>query len=341
MRESLLFDAIKQHDDNVFEALISDPQINLNAQEPLNGNTPLMMAVAHRYLKGVEKLVQAGADVNKTDFNGQTALIKAVIWNDPAYVRALITTQTDLNTQDNMGNTASIYAVMAHSYEIQALLSREAKKRHIALKKEVQRHLRHADGNAFADREEKQDIQNNADLFHKIADIKEQAQQVKADMSILFKKWMDLVDEQNVEAINYLIKNNIIDIDLQDSKGETALFKVMVAGNERLSSMLLELGASPDVQNNQGITPLMVASALKNVQMVKQGLMHSKNIHLQNHKGKTALDFAMGDKEITALFQEKIRENLMRTPISSSPAIIENQSLAGGHNYRTGAQSER
>ena len=48
--------------------------VDLNATNPETGTTPLMLATEHGYHRICEMLIDAGADVNASDFLGNTAL---------------------------------------------------------------------------------------------------------------------------------------------------------------------------------------------------------------------------------------------------------------------------
>jgi len=81
------------------QGLIIDPEDNL-----------LITAVDKKSFSVVQKLLQQGVDINKTDAKGQTALMHAVKWGDSDMVRLLLIKEANASIQDNMGRTAELFA---------------------------------------------------------------------------------------------------------------------------------------------------------------------------------------------------------------------------------------
>ena len=80
------------------------------------------------------------------------------------------------------------------------------------------------------------------------------------------------------------------DPNIQDDNGYTAL---MDAGeSERVTRLLLVGGADPNIQNNDGETPLMRSSKTGHLEVVKVLLEYGADPGMTNKKGKTALMMA-------------------------------------------------
>lgn len=80
-----------------------------------------------------------------------------------------------------------------------------------------------------------------------------------------------------------------IDVNEQAEAGWTALMLATAQGYPKIASMLLDAGANPDVENLQGITPLIYSSFYKNIEICKLLLEYGANPDLQDIYGKTAL----------------------------------------------------
>ncbi|KAF9187738.1 hypothetical protein BGZ51_001123 [Haplosporangium sp. Z 767] len=66
--------------------------------------------------------------------------------------------------------------------------------------------------------------------------------------------------ENKHHVLRYLLSLPIIDVDLQDDEGETALYQAAAAGSTKCVQLLLLAGASAMQGNEEAITPLIIAS---------------------------------------------------------------------------------
>ena len=81
----------------------------------------------------------------------------------------------------------------------------------------------------------------------------------------------------------------------QDKYGNTPLIKACFSGNIDIVKLLLENDADPNMQDEEGYTPLMEAcriSHINNTDIVKLLLSHGVDINIQNHQERTALWYA-------------------------------------------------
>jgi ankyrin repeat protein len=53
------------------------------------------------------------------------------------------------------------------------------------------------------------------------------------------EKWLDYIYNSNIEAIKYLLDNNLIDINIQDKDGWTPLMYASIWNNIEMVKMLL------------------------------------------------------------------------------------------------------
>jgi ankyrin repeat protein len=97
---------------------------------------------------------------------------------------------------------------------------------------------------------------------------------------------------QNIQIIEFLLDQGA-DLDLQDSDGWSALMEASANKNEYIVKFLLEKGANPNLQNKLGKTALIIAikraASLKIIELL---LDNGANIHLKNEKGNSALKIA-------------------------------------------------
>lgn len=88
------------------------------------------------------------------------------------------------------------------------------------------------------------------------------------------------------EVMKLLVKNDKIQIDLEDKNGETALFYAIKDGEYSNGKILLKYGANPNKKNKEGKTPIMLTPYIKS--LIKYGA----NINEKDNEGKTALIIA-------------------------------------------------
>ena len=77
-------------------------------------------------------------------------------------------------------------------------------------------------------------------------------------------KWIK--DESKHDQAFKLIKSGDIDIEVLDARGHTPLFIASTMGYDKLVEVLLKEGANPNLKDQQGYTPLMVATLNSNPQ---------------------------------------------------------------------------
>jgi hypothetical protein len=99
-----LIKASKEGDSLAVQKLI-DAGVNINEPDS-KGMTPLMHAIQYQNKEAVDTLIKKGADVNIKDKYGYTALYYAVIYSNLKIVKLLIENGANINAQDSLGATA-------------------------------------------------------------------------------------------------------------------------------------------------------------------------------------------------------------------------------------------
>lgn len=89
------------------------------------------------------------------------------------------------------------------------------------------------------------------------------------------------------EVVENLLKIKNINLDLQDSLGNSALYYACHQNHNDIIALLLEHGANPTVQNNHGATVAFLSSTLDNTQL-NQSIV-KKLIQARNMDGDTQL----------------------------------------------------
>ena len=70
--------------------------------------------------------------------------------------------------------------------------------------------------------------------------------------------------------------------------------KAAIEGHDTVIPLLLEADAQIDAQNDNGTTPLILASVNGKEAAVRELLKGNPNLDLKSNNGKTALDYARG-----------------------------------------------
>ena len=128
---------------------------------------------------------------------------------------------------------------------------------------------------------------------------------------------------QNTETMRLLINYNINlnwKLYLGDYVDYTALMYFSINGNMNAVKVLIDNGASLDVQNKYGSTALMLA---KTVEIASQLVCAGANVHLKNNQGETALTINQkkNNKQIVLMLTKAqfINTDIFLEPDPNSP----------------------
>jgi hypothetical protein len=94
--------------------------IDLNAREPANGSTPLIVAAVFGQTEAARVLVESGAEVDATNNDGSTALLTAAFFCHPETVELLLESGADVNVANNAGRTPLDTVSAAWSPDLEA-----------------------------------------------------------------------------------------------------------------------------------------------------------------------------------------------------------------------------
>ena len=292
----------------------------------------------HVTAKRIERLIEAGADVNAKDDSGMTALIRIVgrigwggDWNKGdkdrmEAVKLLIKYGADINAQDNEGHTALMRAAFhleQHEVELVKLLIKAG-----------------ADVNI-------KDNEGKTALMY-VSTLETVKALIKAGADVNAKDndgKTALMYVSTLESVKALIKAGA-DVNAKDNNGQTALHEIIqhtgvINYNERTGAeivkALVKAGANVNLQNNYGATPLMYAAKYYEYYYEGKYFHHEANsevinvlinagakINLKDNFGDTALMY-VANSELENPEVLKTIKNLLRAGAKSSINAKENE----------------
>lgn len=219
----------------------------------------IFKAVMGNQTEILEKLLESGANINETDEEGRTLLMIAALYNKKDIFNLLINKNSSIDLQDNEGKNALHHAVKPYyntTKTIEALHTEKIKNQEI--------------------------IQKLVDLGLPI-NTKDNAGQTPLILAC---------KHENKQAVNILIKNDEIEIDLQDNNGKTALMYATLFQNLDIIKTLLSYNANINLPDKENDTPLMYAVMLKNLSIIELLLKEKANPNVKNNKGQFPITYA-------------------------------------------------
>ncbi|MDE0165211.1 MAG: ankyrin repeat domain-containing protein [Bryobacterales bacterium] len=226
-------------DDSVLEInKLLEAGHDLNARD-LDGATPLHWAAARNSHQAVERLIEAGADPNERDGADRTPLHLGASYGAREAIDRLLDAGADPNARDNQGDTALHKTGVSLSPEsVERLLEANADPNARNLQKETPLHQAH------------------------------------------FALYPDTVER--------LLKAGA-DPEARDSNGDTALHRATGSGARRSIDVLLKAGANPDGRNADDNTPLHRAAHMNYPDIAARLIEAGADPDPRNANGKTPL----------------------------------------------------
>ena len=304
----LIFAADFGHTDTV-RYLVGLPEVDLNHQESTNC-TALHVAVQEKHADVVEVLIDAGADIETKNDEVRSPLLVASISGELTTVKMLVEAGADVRATDAKRNTCLIFAAHhGHTDTVRYLVSLpEVDLNHqestncTALHVAVQ--VKHADVvevliNAGADIETKNDEVRSPLL---VASISGELTTVK----MLVKAGADVRatdDERNTclilaayfghtDTVRYLVTLPEVDLNHQESTNCTALHFAVQEKHADVVEVLIDAGADIETKNDEGRSPLLVASISGELTTVKMLIKAGADVRATDAERDTCLIFA-------------------------------------------------
>lgn len=139
------------------------------------------------------------------------------------------------------------------------------------------------------------------------------------------KNIINLTDNDNESLLHFSIFSDSYELsrlflkygadpNKRDKEGQTPIFRIAFATNDKIIGLLLEYGAVLDIQDKEGNTPLHIAVLTKNYKIIRALLDYSVDPLIYNNNKLLAMDFAISkinqkitlDNKILEIFSEYI-----------------------------------
>lgn len=295
----------KSQIDQPTKVMITDPGM----EKAFGGEFPLSTSADRGHFDIVRLLLEAGADLNKTNESRITPLMLAVASGHNTIAKLLIDAGADVNVKDKDGKDVMFYALRSRNTDLIRLIENSGNKG------KPKSRVRPATGAAHGGIES--DIETLMD-----ADTARSALTVSRSLSLLTKRFRSEVLEKAFKMPPvFKIKSDYSPEDrermraygkfnFRNSEGETPLFFVAEAGLLECVRALWSLKVHVNVKRKDGQTPLFAAVRGGHVEVVKLLLRFKADPWDEDEEGQTPICEARGcgHKEIGKLLDTEMRK---------------------------------
>ncbi|MCP4370086.1 MAG: hypothetical protein GY797_18520 [Deltaproteobacteria bacterium] len=229
------------------------------------GVTPLWIASQNCYSEVVRLLLEANADVNKTHVNGASPLHIASQNGHIEVVKLLLAANVDVNKANKDGFTSLFMASQNCHPEVVRLLL-EANARMEKANKDGATPLYAASQNGHTEVVKLLLAAKNAIFIGN--GISAQEQSPNSTSTIKLKVLSESMDADDITEILKLLKSGA-DVNLINENGYSPLYMASMDGHAEIVKLLLEAGADVNKASTNGITPLYSASVAGTIKVVR------------------------------------------------------------------------
>ncbi|RSL92613.1 hypothetical protein CDV31_015082 [Fusarium ambrosium] len=273
-----LIEAVRNRNEDIVWLLIKmGAQVD---QTDSKGWSPLLYAIENQSKNMVWLLIANKANVKPRNDKGMTLLHRACHGGRLKEVAFLLENGAETRSKDTAGFTALHYAVLRGWDEIVGLLASWGSVRGII---------------------DEPDAKGNRAVM--LATLRKSEAMVQAlidnGASCEDRDLTGLTPLHHAARLGFnkgleLLINEVGDVDLTDRKGFTAVHHAINSGmaNADTIKLLKAGGADLEVQEHDGLTPLMLAVHLGRPSLTRQLLIQGANAHAKNGKGWTAMRLA-------------------------------------------------
>jgi ankyrin repeat protein len=258
------------------------------------GRTPLWYVLRYtttstnKNLVFIQKLLDAGADINGIDTEGNTLLMCAALSSNPETTRLMMAhykahNPAIIQAKNKKGMSAFMLAPRPRVAIELIDSATDADIKILAAK-------RYTNGKTLL--MSAASIPNKIELLLQLLDLGSRRSDVDSTGATALMYAVDYGILENVQALLEPREGNDNAINARDSKGETALFKAMARNKIPIVNALLGAGANVSIPTEDGEPLIIVAVVFKSVGLVRSLLDHGAQRSMTNGDGNTALMYA-------------------------------------------------
>ena len=308
-RTALMFAASQGHVDS--SKILIDGGSDINKQNG-DGDTPLMISASVPNPIVVKYLLSKGADVNFTNYRGETALYQAIShahtelqFDEPTEPSISTRTMFELLKAGAKldETTATAYLKMTtkpNTYVLNMLVAAGAKLKESRLF-EVNCSLQHLARKYI--RQHLVQLHPEKNLYNTIPQLglphRLQAY-LLFYMQQTFRTNLKKEEEHLLQAVKNNHRDSVLkliqvgmDLNVQDENGITALMIACENSHVQITVDLMKAGANLNIQAYNGNTALIYATKEMSVQLVKELISFGASVNIQGENGETALMHAL------------------------------------------------
>ena len=304
----LIYAACFGHTD-IVRYLVGLPEVNLNHQG-CSSHTSLHLAVHGKHADVVQVLIDAGADIETRDDEGRSPLLVASLSGELTTVTKLVKAGADVRATDNERNTCLILAVFeGHTDIVRYLvglpevdLNYKGVDNSTALYSAVLE--KHADVvqvliDAGADIETRDDEGRSPLLVASLsgelttvtklvkagADVR--ARDTEGDTCLIFAAY-----HGHTDIVRYVVGLPEVDLNHQGCSSHTSLQLAVHGKHADVVQVLIDAGADIEAKDDEGRSPLLVASCLGELTTVTKLVKAGADVHSTDAERNTCLILA-------------------------------------------------